>query len=269
MRNFFRENKKLFIISLAVLFLLIFLHSLKILSPLENGLVSLVKPVQSGSLRFSRSVSNFFSRYSDNSDLFQENISLNKKNNELMLENSLLKTNLKENELIAPQVKFLQEKNYDFVMARVISRSVDPTFKALTINKGEREGVAVGMPVVADQGFLVGKIIRVESNRAEVILLNDARNTTSAQIQNESASSGIVAGEFGLTLKMDFIPKDDKIEIKQPVISSGLENFIPKGLMIGKIENIKTKSGDFFQTVYLTPFISYEQLEVVSIITHY
>ncbi|MFH1366611.1 MAG: rod shape-determining protein MreC [Patescibacteria group bacterium] len=254
---------------MAVVFLLIFLHSLNILSPLEKGLSSFMKPVQWVLIGASRSVSSFFERITNNNDLFQENIRLNEKISELTRENSLLKTTLKENEIIAPQVKFLQEKNYNYVMARVISRSVDPTFKAMTINQGKQEGVEVGMPVVANQGYLVGKIIRTESNRAEVLLLNDARSNTSAQIQNESASPGIVAGEFGLTLKMDFIPKDDAIENSQSVISSGLENYIPKGLLLGKIESIKTKAGDFFQTAYLTPFLSYDQLEVVSIITHY
>lgn len=269
MKNYFRENRRIFIISLAVIILLVFLHSLKITAPLENGLFYLLKPVQSGLVSFSHSFSRFFGRFAEINDLLLENSRLKLQINELTIENNILKTTLKENEIITPQVKFLQEKNYDFVMARVISRSVDPTFKTLMINRGKKDGLNKGMPVVVDQGFLVGKISQIESNRAEVILLNDARSTTFAQVQNDEASPGMVTGEFGLSLKMDFIPKEDKIEEGQFVITNGLENFIPKGLVIGQIENIKIKTGDFFQTATLTPANSYDLLEVISVIIHF
>lgn len=269
MKNYFQENRRIFSISLAVIVLLVFLHSLKITAPVENGLFSLLKPVQTGLVSFTHSFNRFFDRFSRISDLLQENSRLKTQIDDLTLEKNLLQTTLKENEIIAPQVKFLQEKNYDFVMARVVSRSVDPTFKTLMINRGEKDGLKKGMPVVVDNGFLAGKISQVESNRSEVILLNDARSTTLAQIQNDQASPGIVTGEFGLSLQMDFIPKEDKIENGQFIITNGLENYIPKGLVIGHIENIKIKTGDFFQTATLVASNSYDLLEVVSVIIHF
>ncbi len=269
MPNIFRENKHIFIVVAAVLILLIFLHSFKILSPIEKVITGALKPIQTTLSSGSNTFKNFFGKFSDFNNLSDENEELKKQIQQLTIENSATKTLIEENKIIDPQIKKLQEKNYNYILSRVISKGVDPTFKTMMINQGSDQGISVGMPVVADEMILIGKIIEVESNRSQVMLLNDTRSSTASQIQNEDVTMGLISGEFGLSLKMELILKEDKFDIDQTVITSGLENTIPKGLLIGRIESIKVQPGEFFQTAYIYPLSDYEKIQIVSVITSF
>ena len=269
MKFYLQENKKIFIVSFCLVMVIMIFHLAHILSPLERGLVLGLKPVQTFTAGVTHSVAHFFGSFSEISQKEKENQALLDQLHALMIENSLIKTNLEENKILNPQIKYLQEKDYQYILARVISRGVDPTFKTMVINRGLKDGFKVGLPVMAEKGFLVGKIVEVNSGISQVMLLNDTRSLTSGQIQNESHSQGLIAGEFGLNLKMDFIPQKDLVEEKELVITSGLENSIPKGLIIGQIDQVKNKTGEFFQTAIITPSLIYDQLQLVSVITSF
>ncbi|MFA5070146.1 MAG: rod shape-determining protein MreC [Patescibacteria group bacterium] len=269
MKFYFQENKKIFIVSICLIIILIVFHFTRILSPVERGVVIVLRPVQSFASGLTHSVTHFFGSISEISQKEKENEDLKDQLRSIMVENSLIKTNLEENKILNPQIDYLQEKNYQYVLARVISRGVDPTFKTMVINRGTRNGLKVGLPVIAENGFLVGKIVEAGDGISQVMLLNDTRSLTSGQIQNESNSQGLIAGEFGLNLKMDFIPQNDPVKADELVITSGLENSIPKGLIIGQIDQIQNTTGEFFQKAIIVPSLIYDQLQLISVITSF
>jgi len=263
------KKKNIFFIIGVIIILLIFLHGFGLIKPIENGIIKIFMPLQRVFISFSSSTKNFFSNFASLEDLQRENQELKDEINKLTVENNYVKTLLEENKIIDPQVTALQERNYSYVLSRVISRGVDPTFKTMVINRGLEDGIQENMPVITDQAVIIGKIAEVENSLSHVMLLNDVRSKTASQIQNESSSQGIITGEFGLNLKMELIPKEDQINNGQTVITSGLENSVPKGLVVGEIKSVKKQSGDFFQTAYVKPLIDYDQTQIVSVITHF
>ena len=50
------------------------------------------------------------------------------------------------------------------------------------------------------------------------------------------------------------------------IISSGLDRIYPKGLLIGKVENIKKSESDLFQTILVIPSVDFETLEEVLVL---
>ncbi|MBU6428830.1 MAG: rod shape-determining protein MreC, partial [Cyanobacteria bacterium REEB65] len=75
--------------------------------------------------------------------------------------------------------------------ARVIGRSPDNWHARLYLDKGSADGIQVDAVAMAPQG-VVGRVIRVGANTAEVALLTDPGNEVSC-LDQRSRSPGVVA----------------------------------------------------------------------------
>ena len=58
----------------------------------------------------------------------------------------------------------------------------------------------------------------------------------------------------------------NKFDEKDIVITSGLEQYIPRGLIIGCVTEINRESSELWQTARLTPFSDFNKLTVISIL---
>lgn len=110
MINKSESSTTLFIVSGAIIVLLIILHVFKILSPIENVFIRIFSPIQkyvylSGN-RFSGSIKFFTSI----KDLRKENKELNEKVNKLTFENSKLIRLEKENKDLISQLGLLKKR---------------------------------------------------------------------------------------------------------------------------------------------------------------
>jgi len=99
-----------------------------------------------------------------------------------------------------------------------------------------------------------------------MLVISDSRSAVGAQVQNENNSPGVVIGKLGLALEMQLIPQSEEITKGQIVVTSGLEENIPSGLVIGQINEIDKKTEELFQTATIESPISLERLDVLSII---
>jgi rod shape-determining protein MreC len=257
---------RIYVVIFAVLILLIFLHSIRVLSPLENGLYYLFRPVQGLFARAGIAISETVTSVGKISQIKKENESLKQQVDQLMIEKSRLALELKESAIVARENEFLEAQNFDYTLARIIGLGSDPQSKVIIIDQGANDGLGVGEAVVVDEGMLIGRVIETASEVSKVLLLTDPRSQVLALIQNDNSSQGIVSGTFGLTLKMDLIPKNDTVISGQYVITSGLEDRVPKGLIIGQVESVTLKSGELFQSAQIKPIISFDQLQIVAAI---
>jgi rod shape-determining protein MreC len=174
-----------------------------------------------------------------------------------------------ENQILKKELKFFENNSYNFVAARIIGKdsTASDTF---ILNKGSRDGIKVGLPVVIDEGILVGKIVKVEEGISNFLLLTDNNSKVAAAVlQNNmdfSKTNGIVTGEHGLSMKMEFIPKDVNLGEGDIVITSGLEKDIPRGLVIGKIDRVINEEGLVFQSAIVKQMARVDDLSIVSIL---
>jgi rod shape-determining protein MreC len=77
---------------------------------------------------------------------------------------------------------------------------------------------------------------------------------------------GITEGDLGLTIKMNFIPQSDTINLDDTVITSGLGGNIPRGLVIGKVSQVNNRSNEIWQDVSIEPLINLNSLTIVSVL---
>lgn len=172
----------------------------------------------------------------------------------------------KENDILRKQLNFFENNPYSFLITNIIGRTDEEGRKILILDKGESQGVRSGMPVIIDNGLLVGKIIKTEKNKSFLLASVSNQSKIAATFSSHSETLGIIRGEYSLSLKMEMVPKDVNIQAGNIAITSGLESLIPRGLLIGKVEQVSNLPGELFQTVYLTSLYSVSELRIAAII---
>lgn len=213
----------------------------------------------------------FFNR--SNSD--QKNINeLQKTNNELKSELArLLVANARcieselENEKLKGVLKFIESSSKRLVVARVISRGgLADDDQSMIINRGLKDGLKIGLAVISNEGVVVGKISAVQEASAQVCLTTTPRCQLAASIQNQYKTQGMTDGDLGLTIKMGYIPQQEKIIIGDMIITSGLEADIPRGLFIGAVSRVRSESNDVWQEATIEPIINFTDLTVLAVV---
>ena len=265
-----KPSTKKLIILMAVIGLLIFLHFTKILAPVESFVTGILRPMFSGFYSISSSVRTAYNEQTSKKDLLARVKQLESQANQLTVENVGLKMLEQENQILRQHLKFLTKYEKQYVLANIIFRgSIDSSIaqgNTVIIDKGAKDGLLPGLAIVSSQGIIIGKIINVKSNLSEVYLTTNPSCKLAATMQNQDKTSGIVQGELGLTVKMEFIPQTEDIKIGDIVITSGLEQNIPPGLVIGKVTQVIKESNELWQSAVIEPLVDLDELIIVSVL---
>ncbi|OGY79001.1 MAG: rod shape-determining protein MreC [Candidatus Kerfeldbacteria bacterium RIFCSPHIGHO2_02_FULL_42_14] len=260
--NVFSRRISLFIIGSFLLLIFIFFGVFRFA---ENVLTFIAAPVQQVFWQMNVRLKNIAAVLrQDSVSLQQENIRLKNQLNASIMENAKLHQKIVEFESLSEQLKYIDAQGLRSIPMNVLGPSSDGIAQVIHVSKGAQDGVQVGLPVIVDNGLFVGKIIDVTTTTAQVLLITDNNSAFSAVVQNDAQSPGIVSGQHGLSLKMDFIPQLDPIAIDMIVITAGSEPLIPKGLVVGIIESVSKPSGALFQQADVRSLVNLQKLEVVS-----
>lgn len=171
-----------------------------------------------------------------------------------------------ERDELREQLHFVSRVGYRSVGADVIGKNIEPLGNTLIINRGSQDGLHLHQPVVTKQGMLIGKLARVDESTAVIRLLNDPSSKIAATVLNQDHSLGLIEGGYGLTVQMNFIPQNEIIMIGDAAITSGLEQGIPRGLLIGTIDTVQKEAYQPFQQAVITPAANLNTITTVSIL---
>ena len=178
----------------------------------------------------------------------------------------------RQNAALKDQLDFAQTLPPERIGAEVIARDTDNLFSTITINKGSRQGVKRGMPVVAWQGDiegLVGKVVLVGPGSSQVLPLYDPQCIVSARVDT-TRDEGLVNGQGKDrgTIVMNYVKKiaKDKIGYGDLVVSSGLGGVYPKGINIGRIRDITAPAYETSLVLQVQPIIDFDRLEYLFLI---
>jgi rod shape-determining protein MreC len=154
-------------------------------------------------------------------------------------------------------------------VAEVIARDGVPWFRTVTINKGEKQGIALNAPVISPNG-VVGRVIRIGPEAAVVQLLLDQESGVGVRIER-SRVTGVVAGQVDsagqLTgdLQMKYVPMLADVVEGDLVITSGLDRIYPAGLVVGRVRQVRLGSG-LFKEILVAPSARFDRLEEVLVV---
>ena len=254
-------GKKIFL-GLAVLGLLIFLHFISLLSPLESAAVRLTAPIFSSSYSAAVKIRQFYNSISNAKQLTQTIEKLEKQASRLAVDNARLQNLEEENKQLRNYLNFAQTKKIKYVMANVVSRRDS----LLIIDQGQQAGLKEGLAVVNEDGVAIGKIIKVKPQLSQVALITDKHCQLAASVMNAQKTNGLAKGELGLTISLDYIPQTENIQVNDLVVTSGLEPDIVRGLPIGRVVKIEKNSNELWQKAVLEPVVNLDHLTIVMVL---
>lgn len=258
---------------IAILVILIFLHYVKILAPIEKIFIIIANPVAERVYLISSKLRMAYNNQFDKRNLQNIIDDYEKSINQLIIENSSIKIAVEENKKLRQHLKFLDENQFNYILANIVSGGMllnsDDSDKNIIINKGIKSGLHLGSGVLSSKGIIIGKIVEVKDNTSKVSLITGNGCKLAAVIQKNDKTgetTGIAEGELGLTIKMKFISQKENIQLGDVVVTSGLEENIPRGLIIGKVSQVKKDNNEIWQGVTIEPLVNLDELIIVSVI---
>jgi len=170
-------------------------------------------------------------------------------NNFLIMENEKLR------ELINESI------NSNEILAKVLIDKESPFLKSIILNKGSKDKLKIGM-AVADEIYLVGKIIEVNYTNSRVLLLSDL-NSKIPVVLEPIGMQAVVSGTGGDVGEIQYTKEEYGAQIKNKKIiayTSGQGGLFKPGLPVGKISKDNINEINFFS--------DFKQLEYVKVISH-
>jgi len=166
-----------------------------------------------------------------------------------------------ENHRLKKFVDFTGSVADTYVAAQIIARDPSPWFKTIMIDKGQKDGVVKGCPVLVAEG-IVGQIIEVAKNYSKVLLIIDRNSAVDALVQN-SRVRGIVKGNNEDNCSFVYALRKENVKEGEIIISSGLDQVFPKGLKIGRILKVTKIHSQLFQDISIETSVDFDKLEEV------
>ena len=197
--------------------------------------------------------------------LLDSPIDLAEEYKELLVENSRLQSLAEENKNLRSLLELKQTKNYNLITTNIISRDF-LNQNLLIIDVGLEQNIQIGQAVVANEGVIIGKIIEVMDDAAVVRVLTDNLSKLAVSVGDQQIVSGLLEGSLGLSMYLQYIPQEIEIKKGDLVITSNLNEQIPGGLVIGRVEEVEFSEGELFKKASVSTLIDYQTLSLLAVI---
>jgi rod shape-determining protein MreC len=230
----------------------------------ENALLSSTRPFQQVATWATQGLSKVWDDYVYLVNVQRDNKQLREEIKWLQQENHRYLEAHLQYERLQRLLNFREQTSFNVVAAAVVGRNSNSWTEIIYINRGTRDKVAQGYPVVTYDG-LVGQVIHAAPALSQVMLLTDFRSGVDAIVQRTRAS-GIVAGRGRSLAELKFLPVGADLQAGDRLISSGMGGVFPKGLIIGEVRDIN-RNGRQTQQVEIQPSVDFSHLEEVLVLT--
>ena len=205
--------------------------------------------------------------------LLEENEALKRQVTELTLENTQLQQGWYELNTLRELYKLDGKyEEYEKIGARIIARDTGNWYHSFTIDKGEEDGLAVDMNVIAggENGGLVGRIVSVGPNWAKVTsIISDNSNVGGQMLA--TGDMLIVSGDLemmqnGMIRFSQLLDSAGVVVTGDKIVTSDISDKYLPGILIGYIGEINLDSNKLTKSGSVTPAVDFEHLDEVLVI---
>ncbi|MFO7704675.1 MAG: rod shape-determining protein MreC [Halopseudomonas sp.] len=138
------------------------------------------------------------------------------------------------------------------LVAELVGVDPNPYTQRVLINKGERDGVFLGQPVLDATG-LMGQVVEVMPFNARVLLITDTSHSLPVQVNRNglrAIASGAGNNEW---LELRFVGDTADIRVDDILVSSGLGQRFPAGYPVGRVLSVEQDPAQPFAQVKVAP----------------
>ncbi len=163
-----------------------------------------------------------------------------------------------------------QYSSYNKVGARIIGRDSGNWYSGFVIDKGENDGLAVDMNVIAGGG-LVGRITSVGPNWSKVTsIISDNSHVSAMTLSSEDNMT--VSGDLKLMAEgciafSRLMDTQNKVREGDKIVTSNISDKYLPNILIGYVSSIEKDANNLTKSGLLVPAVDFEHLGEVLVIT--
>jgi rod shape-determining protein MreC len=139
-----------------------------------------------------------------------------------------------------------------FRAAELMSIDLNPYSHRVMINRGRRDGLEEGQPVLDAEG-VIGQVDRVARNSAQVILISDPDHALPVRVQRTDLRTVAYGSGQIDNLRLSDLPMNVDLEPGDVLITSGLGGAFPPGLPVAEIRSVQRRAGEPFARAEARP----------------
>lgn len=268
-RRNWRANRVLYLVVCLILcFGLMFASSAGFLSPVEGVLSVPLNAVSGVMNRVALSISNTATDLSQVQSLRQRNADLEEALAQFQAEIVELREIASDYDRLSELLDYTTSvRNQQTITADVVGIDQTSLLRTITINRGARDGITVGMPAVTRQG-LIGRVIDVTANASRILLITDQSSAVSARLQNTRVE-GSVIGQVAGGLRMTYMPLTANVQEGDLAVTSGLGGNFPADIPIGQVISVREEQSELYKEAEIRSLVDFTTLEFVLVVTSF
>ncbi len=194
----------------------------------------------------------------------EENKRLREDVSRLTMENSRFRELLATHQRLQQLLQFRDTTEQDVLAAQVIGHDPTSYFRSVIIDKGEKSGIKLNMPVVNASG-VVGQVVALSYDYAKILLIID-QNSAVDCISQRTRDNGVIKGLSSKVCVMEYVLKTSDVSVGDTIVTSGQDRVFPKGIPAGEVIEVEDTPGELFKEVKVRPFVDFSKLEEVLVI---
>ncbi len=261
MRFIYTKAFAIFSVCVVILAIITFLQVKGYGGPIQAVFVNAPRPVAAVVSSVVRPVKNFFSTAYNLKKITKENTSQADQIYQLQQQLANFDQAMRENQALKQELGFVSQVKSQYIPCTALSQNPLGITDTLIINCGQNSGVTEGQAVVT-RGYLIGKIIYSGKNSSTVLLITSSQFTSDARI-SKTGDKGAVEGSFGSGIILDQLSQNAQVNKGDLVVTAGINQQIPKNLLIGQVGSVLSSANDLFKKAALVSPIDFSNLQFV------
>lgn len=150
--------------------------------------------------------------------------------------------------------------------AEIVYNSRDPFARRVFVDKGARDGVIAGSPVIDERG-VVGQVTRVHTLLSEVTLLTDKDQAIPVQVARNGLRAVAFGGGASGQLELRYLAANAEVVNGDRLITSGIDGVYPQGLAVGTVNRVERDATNTFARVFCEPAAGIERGRTVLLLS--
>jgi len=195
--------------------------------------------------------------------------------NKIIFENNNLRNELlikKSEQLLLEKYKNKNKKLYELlcfplrygnnkIITKIIYKNTYPYSNQIIIDKGIKNGVYVGQPVISYKG-VVGKVIYTTKLTSIVLLISDFYHALSIQVLRNDIRIIINGNGCKEYFNIKNLPNNIDLYVGDLFVTSGIGCFFPEGYPVAVISSITVDTKNYFNNIIKArPIVSLYNLD--------
>jgi len=233
-------------------FLMVLDARFRYVESLRAGLALLAYPIQRTVLAPVQVVTGAAEFFTSQSQLQRENDALREKQLQDAKDLVTLAALTAENAQLRHLLDARERLPRKSIFAEILYLGRDPFSHKVVIDKGSKEGIQAGLPVVDDVG-VIGQVTRVYPLLAEVTLITDKNQAIPVQVVRNGLRSVAYGAGDGATLDLRFMAANSDILNGDTLVTSGIDGIYPAGIPVAKVARIERDAAYTFAKISCVP----------------